>query len=318
MKITSWFPRFSTISLSIILSVTIFSGSANAFNPNLNTLAPCDCEQKPSLINPSFTSGLVRLGITPTGWSNSDDRTIDLNPPIPYRQILSEIALSGFTGTQMAPKFSEPELSLDVLKEELKLRNLVISEPWVSTNFTKENGKDQTIKEFEKQVEFMKQMNGNIIVVAETAGAVHQKNVDPLKNKPTLNDKQWKDLTNGLNDLGKIANENNMKLVYHPHIGTVVENLTDIKTLMDNTNPKLVNLLLDTGHLQYAGVDPLEVTNRYIDRIKHVHLKNVRQPVLEASKRIGRSFLNSIRAGIFTVPGTKKIVQLIFVRFCKI
>ncbi|WP_413171863.1 myo-inosose-2 dehydratase [Anabaena azotica] len=255
---------------------------------------------KPAILDPTFDRTKVNLGITPTGWSNSDDLTIDLDPPIPFQQILSEMALSGFEGTQNAPKFPK---AIKDLKRELKLRNLRISEPWVGTEFT--IGKAQeTRDEFDKQVDFMKKMNGNTIVVAELGGAVHQKKcVDPLVNRPRFNDQQWSDLLTGLNELGAKANANGMQLVYHPHIGTGVENFEDIDRLMKGTDPDKVKLLLDTGHLYYAGVDPLAVTKKYANRIKHVHLKNIRQSVLDESIKTGRSFLDSIREGIFTVPG---------------
>lgn len=253
---------------------------------------------KPAL-DPTFDRTKVKFGITPTGWSNSDDLTIDLKPPIPYQQILSETALSGFKGSQMSPKYPK---DLNVLKKELKLRDLTISEPWVGTEFTVGKAKE-TLDEFNKQVAFMKEMNGKNIVVAELGGAVHQKDVDPLKNRPKFTEQQWKDLLDGLNDLGAKAKENGMQLVYHPHIGTGVENLADIDRLMTGTKAENVKLLLDTGHLYYAGVDPLVVAQKYANRIKHVHLKNIRQPILDDSKKTGRSFLNSIRAGIFTVPG---------------
>jgi inosose dehydratase len=255
---------------------------------------------KPAILDPTFDRTKVDLGITPTGWSNSDDQTIDLNPPIPYQQILSETALSGFTGSQMSPKYPQ---DLEVLKKELKQRRVKISEPWVGTLFT-EGKKEETLKEFKKQIAFMKEMKGKKIVVAELGYAVHQKKcVDPLVNRPHFTDEQWSDLIKGLNQLGAIAKENGMQLVYHPHIGTGVEDLADIDRLMSGTNPETVKLLLDTGHLYYAGVDPLAVTKKYANRIKHVHLKNIRQSELDESKKTGRSFLDSIRAGIFTVPG---------------
>jgi inosose dehydratase len=64
-----------------------------------------------------------------------------------------------------------------------------------------------------------------------------------------------------------------------------------------------VQLLLDTGHLVYAGVDPLEVATTYADRIGHVHLKNIRPRPLQQAVKQGSSFLDSIRQGVFTVPG---------------
>jgi inosose dehydratase len=258
-------------------------------------------------LDPTFDPLKVKLGITPTGWSNSDDLSIDLTPPIPYQQILSEIALSDFVGTQMSPKYPKYPDQKDVLKSELALRKVVISEPWVGTYFTKEGQEDETIEEFNRQVAFMKDMGGTKIVVAELGGAVHQKPcVDPLTDRPHFSDQQWSDLLKGLNDLGARATAQGMQLVYHPHIGTGVENLADIDRLMDGTDAKNVKLLLDTGHLYYAGVDPLAVTQKYADRIEHVHLKNIRQLVLDESKKTGRGFLASIRAGIFTVPGDPK------------
>ncbi|MDJ0744936.1 MAG: myo-inosose-2 dehydratase [Xenococcaceae cyanobacterium MO_167.B27] len=252
---------------------------------------------------PMFNPEKVRLGITPTGWSNSDDLTIDTNPPISYQQILSEIALSGFKGTQNAPKFPK---DIDDLKAELELREITISEPWVGTYFTIGDAEDSK-KIFKDQMEFMKEIgDSNIIVVAELGGAVHQQPVAPLPNRPKLTDEQWEQLTEGLNELGKEAYDEGMVLCYHPHIGTGVEDLADIDRLMEGTNPKYLKLLLDTGHLYYAGVDPLEVTKKYADRIKHVHLKNIRKPILQQSREKGWSFLYSIRKGIFTVPGDDK------------
>jgi inosose dehydratase len=285
-----------------LLGITGFTLPATAATSGNNSVlvSLVSPSSKPALLNPTFDRAKVQLGITPTGWSNSDDLSIDLKPPIPYQQILSEIALSGFKGTQNAPKYPK---DIKDLKTELDLRGLTISEPWVGTQFTQGKA-EQTLKEFDEQVAFMKEMNGKKIVVAELGGAVHQdKSKDPLKERPKFTDEQWSALLAGLNTLGEKANENGMQLVYHPHIGTGVENLDDIERLMTGTNEENVKLLLDTGHLYYAGVDPLEVTKQYANRIKHVHLKNIRQSVLDESKKTGRSFLDSIRAGIFTVPG---------------
>ncbi len=295
--------RLFALSLVFILvginSLTLPASAAPSGNNSvLVSLVPPS--SKPALLNPTFDPTKVNLGITPTGWSNSDDLTIDLDPPIPFEQILSEMALSGFKGSQMSPKFPS---KIKDLKKELKLRDLKISEPWVGTLFT-EGKEDETLKEFNKQVAFMKEMKGKNIVVAELGGAVHQKKcVDPLVNRPRFTDEQWTKLFEGLNKLGSLAKENGMQLVYHPHIGTGVENFADIDRLMKGTDSENVKLLLDTGHLYYADVDPLAVTKKYANRIKHVHLKNIRQPILDESKKTGRSFLDSIRAGIFTVPG---------------
>lgn len=248
---------------------------------------------------PLFAPGQVRLGITPTGWSNSDDPSIDLVPPIGYRQILSEMALAGYQGTQMSGKFPA---DLETLKRELALRDLTISEPWVGTYFSI-GDVDDSIASLERQMAIMSALGESTIVVAELGGAVHQQPVAPLPNRPIFTDAQWDQVLKGLNDLGRRAKAKGMTLAYHPHVGTGIETLPDIRRLMDGTDPEAVHLLLDTGHLLYAGVDPLEVATTYADRIGHVHLKNIRPRALQQALKQGSSFLDSIRDGVFTVPG---------------
>ncbi|MDJ0598861.1 MAG: myo-inosose-2 dehydratase [Crocosphaera sp.] len=304
------FKQISRLLMSLMLVILI--GITNTLPAN----AGIDIHNRDKLISlvppatrePIFNPEKVRLGITPTGWSNSDDLTIDLVPPIPYQQILSEMALSGFKGSQGAPKFPS---DLQTLKNELNLRGLTISEPWVGTYFTiGGQGKEESQRIFQEQMAFMKNFDSNVIVVAELGGAVHQQPIEPLNNRPHFNDEQWGALTNGLNELGKQAYDNGMVLCYHPHVGTGVETLQDIDRLMEGTDAKYLKLLLDTGHLYYAGVDPLEVTQKYASRIGHVHLKNIREEQLELAKQEGTSFLNAIRNGIFTVPGdTEGIIQ---------
>ncbi len=244
----------------------------------------------------------VRLGITPTGWSNSDDLTMDLNPPISYKQIISEIALSGFKGTQGAPKFPK---DVAVLKKDLEVRGLTISEPWVGTYFTI-GAADDSQKIFEDQMAFMENFDSNVIVVAELGGAVHQQPIEPLENRPIFTDEQWELLIDGLNSLGDQAFTNDMLLCYHPHVGTGVMTRSDIDRLMAGTQGHHLYLLIDTGHLYYAGVSQgeiLELIDTYGPRIKHVHLKNIRQSILDQAEAEGLSFLNAIRTGVFTVPG---------------
>ena len=72
---------------------------------------------------------------------------------------------------------------------------------------------------------------------------------------------------------------------------------------MDETDPELVYLLFDSGHLSFAGIDPVPVLKKYIKRVKHVHLKDLRLNVYEEVKKQNMSFLDAVRAGVFTVPG---------------
>jgi inosose dehydratase len=240
----------------------------------------------------------VIVGIAPTLWSNDDFVSIDND--IAFEQCVSEMAMAGFEGCSIGHKYpAEPA----VLKAALELRGLRVSESWVSTYFTNYAMRARTIATFQRQMEFLTQMGATDIAVAEFGGAVNPLPVALFANRPILTDAQWKALAEGLNQLGKMASGSGMRLCYHPHVGTGVMTGEEIDRLMEMTDPTLVHLLLDTGHLAFAGTDPLEVTQKHGKRIKHIHLKNVRPAIVNIAKEQNYSFEDSLEAGVFTVAG---------------
>jgi inosose dehydratase len=161
----------------------------------------------------------------------------------------------------------------------------------------------QTIDNFRRQLEFIHAIGGTDIGTAELGNAVHQQPVALLANKPVFNDHQWKAMVEGLNELGARAADAGMRLCYHHHMGTGVQTRAEVDRLLADTDPHAVHLLLDTGHLTWGGGDPVELVDDHFDRIKHVHLKDLRGAVVEEAARRGMSFGDAIRAGVFTVPG---------------
>ena len=101
-----------------------------------------------------------------------------------------------------------------------------------------------------------------------------------------MNDDEWRTFCTGMDRLGKIAKEDyGIALTFHHHMGTVVQDEDEVKRMMENTNPDFVSLLYDTGHFAYCGVDPLKMVKTYADRIKHVHLKDIRPELWRRLKR---------------------------------
>ena len=120
-----------------------------------------------------------------------------------------------------------------------------------------------------------------------------------------MNEAQWYLLTTLLNKAGKIAKERGMQLSYHTHVGTVVQTLAEADRLFHSTDDT-VGFCLDTGHLRYAGASQSEIEDlvkKYIRRVKHVHLKDVRREVLPVAVNKRYSFYQAIESGIFTVAG---------------
>ena len=225
----------------------------------------------------------------------------DLGKENTFEQCVSEMALAGFTGSEVGNKYpKDPE----VLKKALELRGVEICNQWFSS-FLITKPFEEVEKEFRAQLAFLKAMGAKVIGASEQSHSVQGQMDTPIfGHKYEMNDEEWDTFCTGMNKLGKIAKEEyGIALTFHHHMGTVVQSLAEVDRMMENTDPEYVSLLFDTGHFTYCGEDPLEVVKKYVHRIKHVHLKDIRPEVVEQVKKENMSFLAGVRAGAFTIPG---------------
>lgn len=240
----------------------------------------------------------VRLGIAPIAWTNDD--MPDLGKENTFEQCVSEMALAGFTGSEVGGKYPTDTA---VLKKALDLRNISICNQWFSS-FLISKPYEETEKEFIKATDFLKEMGAKVIGVSEQSYSIQGKMEQPVwEGKYVMNEEEWKLLADGLNKLGKIAKDKGMTLTFHHHMGTVVQTEEEIDKFMELTDPELVFLLFDSGHLSFAGINPENVLEKYVNRVKHVHLKDIRKEMVEKSRAERWSFLKGVREGVFTVPG---------------
>ena len=241
----------------------------------------------------------VKLGIAPIAWTNDD--MPDLGKENTFEQCVSEMALAGFTGSEVGNKYPR---DVDVLKKALGLRGVEICNAWFST-FLISKPYEETEVEFEKHVAFLAAMGAKVVGVSEQSYSTQGMLDNPIfENRHRMNDEEWKLLCDGLNRLGKLSKEKyGVALTFHHHMGTVVQQADEVERMMAGTDPEYVSLLFDSGHFAYCGEDPLAMVTKYAGRIKHVHLKDIRPEVVAKVKAERMSFLDGVRAGAFTIPG---------------
>ena len=117
---------------------------------------------------------------------------------------------------------------------------------------------------------------------------------------------QWQDYADKLTAFAAHLLAHGVRLAYHHHMGAYVETPADVDQLMALTGSE-VGLLFDTGHITFAGGDALAVLNKHIDRICHVHCKDVRPNVVKLARNGHWSFLQAVINGAFSVPGDGSI-----------
>jgi len=244
----------------------------------------------------------VRLAIAPIAWTNDD--LPELGGGNTFEQCISEMALAGFEGSEVGNKYPRDPA---VLKHYLDLRGLTICNAWFSS-FLTTAPYAEVEKSFLSHRDFLHAVGARVIGAAEQGHSVQGKqDVPVLEGKPRFSEEEWKRLADGLNRLGERAKEKDMTLTYHHHMGTGVQTSEEIDRLMEMTDPGRLSLLYDTGHLVFSGEDYQAVLKRHLARVRHVHLKDVRRPVLDRAKAEKLSFLAAVKAGVFTVPGDGSI-----------
>ncbi|MFE5322041.1 myo-inosose-2 dehydratase [Paenibacillus sp. NPDC056579] len=239
----------------------------------------------------------VKYGISAINWVNED--IMELGDHYTAEQVLGDMSRLGFEGTEFCRKFPR---DTDALKQLLADNGMVLTSQWKSVHFSRIELREQELKSFREHADFLKAMGCSYVVTCETGNAFEDLESNSVRIEP-LSEEQWNHMAEGLNEAGRYCKDNGMQLVYHYHGETVVENGEQIARLMEMTDPELVHMLYDTGHAYFGGSDPLTILRTYYDRIRYIHLKDIRQEVLDWKRREGIRFRDAVRKGIFTVPG---------------
>ena len=238
----------------------------------------------------------VKLGINPIGWSNDDLR--DLGGDTTLDTCLAETKQAGYDGIELGHKF--PRVASE-LAPIMARHDLAIVSGWYSGELLRRDAKAE-IAAMRDHLALLKAMRCGVLIFAECSNTVHGNQAIALADRPVLPDDGWRQFGARLTDCAKAVADAGLELVYHHHMGTVVQSGVEIDRLMDASGPE-VRLLLDTGHATFGGADPVALTRKYRDRIGHVHCKDIRAEVMERVWRDRMSFLDGVIAGVFTVPG---------------
>jgi inosose dehydratase len=242
----------------------------------------------------------VRIGINPISWSNDDLPA--LGGETPLETALAEGSQIGYEGFELGNKFpTDPE----ALAAKLAGYGVACVSGWYSGHLA-EGSVDDEIARCAPHMEKLRHNGCRVVVYGEVAGSIQGRIDTPLARRPRFTtDAQWQGYAQRLNAFGQhLKATYGITLAYHHHMGAWVETPDDIDRLMAETDPLHVGLLFDTGHAFYGGAaDPVAHLKRHVDRVVHVHCKDVRPQVIAMARNEGWSFLTGVINGTFTVPG---------------
>ncbi|MDE1465362.1 myo-inosose-2 dehydratase [Spartinivicinus poritis] len=238
----------------------------------------------------------VKIGINPLTWTNDDMPALGAETPL--EACLREGKLAGYSGFELGNKFPR---EAKVLGPILDKHGLQLVSGWYSGQLMTRSVEEE-MAAIQPHLQLLKVLGSSVMVFAEVTVCIHGEQGTSLSRRPVLAEADWQPYADRLTQLADYTHSEGIKIAYHHHMGTVIQTEAEIDQLMAITGES-VGLLLDTGHLTYAGGDPLATAKRHIKRICHVHCKDIRPEILQWAKNTDSSFLNAVLQGIFTVPG---------------
>lgn len=239
---------------------------------------------------------MILYGTNPIAWSNDDDWS--LGDHLSLDDCLRDCREIGFDGIEKGHKMPDDGATLKAKLGEYGLR---YAAGWYSTNLLV-NDIETEKANLQKWIDFSKAAGSVHINACECSNTVHGNDKVPVNDRPVMSDAEWDRFSKGYEELSAFAAAQGMKMAYHHHMGSVIESGADIERFMEMAGPH-TRLLLDTGHAYFGGADPEALARRYMDRITHIHCKNIRPKIMQQVRDETLSFLEGVRRGAFTVPG---------------
>lgn len=243
---------------------------------------------------------MIRFGTNPIAWANDDDRSIGAD--IPTARILDEAGRQiGFDGIENGHRWPDDPEALRAL---LAGYGLAFISGWYSTNLLVQSVEAE-IAACQHHLAKLLHNGCKVMIVCETSNAIHGDAARPVNDRPRLNDSEMTAFCARLEDFAAYLAGQGVTLVYHHHMGTIIESPEEIDALMAGTGPH-THLLFDAGHCAFGGGDPLAVLSRHVGRVRHFHAKNIRPDIVARVQAERLSFLQGVVAGAFTVPGDQE------------
>ncbi|MDQ1848180.1 myo-inosose-2 dehydratase [Gemmobacter fulvus] len=243
---------------------------------------------------------MIQFGTNPIAWANDDDQTIGAN--IPTTRILEEAGRQiGFDGIENGHRWPDEPEALRALLAEYGLKFI---SGWYSTELLVRSVEAE-IAAVQGHLAKLKHNGCKVCIVCETSNAIHGDAAKPVNNRPVLTAAEMEAFGAKLEAFAAYLAGEGVTLVYHHHMGTIVESPAEIDALMAATGPH-THLLFDAGHCAFGGGDPVAVLTQHAARVRHFHAKNIRPAITARVRAEGLSFLQGVVAGAFTVPGDQE------------
>ncbi len=225
-----------------------------------------------------------------------------------YQQVLDEMAATGYAGTELGDWGFLPTAP-DRLRAELAARRLTLVGAFVPVALANpaawDAGREQALRTARLLAEATNS-RAPFLILADDNGKdpTRTRHAGRIRPEQSLSPDQWDTFARGANAIARaVHEETGLRTAFHHHCAGFVETPAEIDALLDRTDPALLGLVLDTGHLVYGGGDPLTLLRARGDRVWHVHFKDCHPEIAAQARAAGWDYFEAVRRGVFCELG---------------
>jgi inosose dehydratase len=240
----------------------------------------------------------IRVGTASVNWGFDPYYTWVQTPP--FTQMLDEMVQAGYEGTEISYNFPG---DASEIRTELQQRNLAPAATFHAVNVRDTSRHQSAIDSSMRVADRLQELGSEVLILSDQVSQERIRVAGRASSADELSGGAWQAMADGLNKIGDRLASRGMRAVFHPHAGTYVETRAEIDRLCELTDPALLGLCPDTGHLAYAGASPEGVFADYASRIGYVHLKDVDPSKLDRVRAEHIDFVEGVRLGLFVELG---------------
>jgi inosose dehydratase len=237
------------------------------------------------------------LGTAPDSWGiwfAEDDRQVR------YTRFLDELVTAGYEWVELGP-FGYLPTDPDLLRAELSQRGLRVSGGTAFGALHRPAEWQEMVAAIRQVAELTAAMEGHHLVLIPPL--YRDEKTGDYTESPELSGDQWSGLGEAANALGRILlSDYDVRLCLHPHADSHIQTQPEIEHFLSVTDPDLVWLCLDTGHVAYGGGDNLDLIRRFGDRVGYVHIKQMDPDILAEVREQSLPFGEAVKRGVCVEP----------------
>lgn len=230
-----------------------------------------------------MTAKPITITCAPCCWGVDDVN----NPHLPHwEKVLDEAAAAGFGGLELGPYGYMP-LDIDVVSAALEKRGLSIVAGTIFDDLVDPANRDALLRQTREMcalitalprpaAHYGQRIPAPYLTVMDWGHDERDYAAGHSDRAPRLDDAAWAGMMDNIRAIATVArDEFGVRAVVHPHAGGYIEFADELERLVQDIDADIAGLCLDTGHMAYAGMDPVAGLRQYWDRLDYIHFKDI-------------------------------------------